>query len=96
VLSTSSRSVALKESKVEIVKTQITVKAFGKEFLISKPTARKTAEFKQNLEGEKNEVEMVDIACKFLNQCGLPEEVTAELEIEHLHSLIETISAKKK
>lgn len=81
---------------MEIAKTQVTVKAFGHEYHLTKPTARKTAEFKKELEGEKDEVQMVDLACKFLNQCGLPEEVTAQLEIEHLHSLIELISAKKK
>lgn len=81
---------------MEIVKSELKVKVFGQEYSLIKPTARKTAEFKKELEGEKDEVQMVDLACKFLNQCGLPEEATSQLEIEHLHGLIEAISAKKK
>lgn len=81
---------------MEITKSELKVKVFGNDYSLKKPTARKAAELKKELEGEKDEVQMVELTCKFLNDCGLPEEATKELEIEHLHALIEAISSKKK
>jgi hypothetical protein len=82
---------------MEIVKTQIELKAFGKDYTLSPPTARKVALFQKQIgEAKENELQTVEIAAEFLVECGLPKDVCDQLEMDHLGQLITLISSKKK
>lgn len=81
---------------LEINKTQIELKVFGNEYKLVPPTARKVAQFKKQLDEQKEDVEMISLAEQFLSECGLPKEVCEELEMEHLAKVIDLISGKKK
>jgi hypothetical protein len=82
---------------MEITKTQIELKAFGQDYKLCPPPARSVAEFKKELTlAGEDDVLLVEIASRFLEKCGLPKDVCEQLELDHMHKLIELVSAKKK
>jgi hypothetical protein len=82
---------------MEIVKTQIELKAFGKDYILSPPTARKAAVLKKQInESKEDELKSLEVAVEFLVECGLPKDVCDQLEMDHLGQLITLITSKKK
>lgn len=82
---------------LEIAKTEISLKAFGTEYKLSPPTARKVASFKKDIMAAgEDDVTLVEISAKFLEECGLPKDVCDQLELDHMHKIIEMVATKKK
>lgn len=82
---------------LEINKTEIELKVFGKEYKLIPPTARKVVQFKKQMDSKKDDdTSMVDVAVEFLVDCGLPKDVCDQLEMDHLAKVIDLISSKKK
>ena len=81
---------------MEISKTKIQIKAFGKDLEISPPSALKVAQFKKEIgDVEKDEMALILKSHEFLKSCGVPQEICEDLEIHHITKLIEMISVKK-
>ena len=78
-------------------KTKVTVKIYGEEFSLMKPTVEQV-EFIQsnNSDKEKSEKEVFDDICKFLEILGMPSEFSKKMEIDHLLQLIEYLSGAFK
>lgn len=80
---------------MEINKTQIDIKAFGKDIKISPPSAMKVAKYKKSMDGIKDDEILVEKSIEFLISCGMEKETCDELELHHIVKLIELISVKK-
>jgi hypothetical protein len=82
---------------MEIVKTQIKVSVYGKDYELEAPKALEAAEFIDSIDAEKklSNTEMISKTYGFLTKMGLPEDVCKSLELEHLNKLIEFITKKK-
>lgn len=82
---------------MEIVKTKIKVKVFEQEYNLAAPKAIEAAEFVDAVspENKLKNSDMVQLTSGFLVKMGLPADVCAELELEHLQKLVEYITKKK-
>jgi hypothetical protein len=81
---------------MELVKTKINVKLYGKDYDLEAPKALEAAEFIDSVSGEKQtNTEMISKTHAFLVKMGLPKKVCEDLELEHLNQLIEFITKKK-
>ncbi len=74
-------------------KTKLTVKLYGEEFHLSKPTVEQVEllQFESSI-GKKTTAEQFEIICDALNLLGLPKEFSKKMEIDHLIQLINYLS----
>lgn len=82
---------------MEFLRTEIELKAFGKEFKLNPPTALKAASFKKELDAinKEDDLAMLQKSLDFVVSCGLDKETAEQLEIHHITKLIEALTVKK-
>ena len=78
-------------------RTKFKVKWSGKEYICERPSQRQVVEFGEEIGkvGDDSK-KAIKLSKGFLKDCGLPEEVYEEMEVDQIQQLMEFISAKKK
>jgi len=76
-------------------KTKVSVKIYGKEFELTKPTVGQVEELqKYSIVDESDQKSQFDSICGFLSVLGLPLEFSKEMEIGHLTDLVTYLSGE--
>ncbi len=81
--------------QIEFVKKPLELRIYGREVKLSRPTFGQAQEWKKAIKGAAPE-EALDSAAEMLKQCGMPEELLSELELEHFQTIQELLLGSKK
>ncbi len=71
------------------------VNVYGNSYELTKPTVRQAEEIRVRMK-DVGEDSQVDVMVDFLSKCGLPTEVSDQMEVEHFVSLTEFLVGAKK
>lgn len=83
---------------MEILETKINVKAFGKDYELTPPTAMKAVRFKkqiQELVDKNDEENILQKSLDFIVDCGLDKDAAEKLNVYQLKQLLDSITEKK-
>ena len=76
-------------------RTEVALNAYGEEFKLKRPTVSEQEEYGKKIEKceEENKAEML---LDLLAKCGLPKNVSSEMESDHLMQVVEALMPTKK
>lgn len=81
---------------MKLIRRELALDLYGKEYKISFPTVRQSQAYANSLNG-KEDNESIGLLADFLDSLGIPKDVVLDMESEHLTQLVqELMPAQKK
>ena len=80
---------------LEFKKTEVEAMIYGVAYKLRRPTVREAQDYGKSV-AAKGEQDSAMLLLELLEKCGLPVEVSEQMEAEHLVSLVEALMPSKK
>ncbi|NQX99763.1 MAG: hypothetical protein HRT70_01270 [Flavobacteriaceae bacterium] len=81
---------------MEFSRSAIKAKIYGKEYELVKPSVSVVQEFGKTANQDEDPAKAFGVVADFLSQCGLPKDVTMDMEPGHVNQLIDLLIDKQK
>lgn len=75
-------------------RTEIKLSVYGQTYTLKKPTIKQVKSFESRMKDSSGKE--MEMASEFLNELGLPIEVTENLEVDHFSKIVESLMGVKK
>ena len=80
---------------MEFKRRELRVKVYGEEYSLTFPTVKQSQDYAAKVK-EMKESEATEALLEFVDNLGLPKDVSENMESEHLSTLIEALVPNKK
>lgn len=77
-------------------RSKVSVEIYGEKLELRKPTFGESVELSKKIKENGGEENSTEIIMQFLESLGLPKQLLQSMEAEHVVTLLEHISGKKK